>query len=99
MAVFSLVFGNFLYLYNYMIGCVKKNHYDLVKYAYLVPIYWIGMSIAAWIALIRIIHKPFYWAKTPHGLHLQNKKAMVSAQLAMSKNLDEKAFIEKALAI
>lgn len=25
-------------------------------------------SIAAWRALIQLIHKPFYWEKTPHGL-------------------------------
>lgn len=99
MAVLSLIFGNFLYLYNYMIGCIKKGHFDLVKYSYLVPVYWIAMSIAAWIALFKIIHKPHYWAKTPHGLHLNNKKVKVVTQQNLGKSLQEKRIVEKALAI
>lgn len=68
--VFSLLVGNFLYLYSYMIGCAKRGYDDLVKYAFLVPLYWLGMSLAAWKALYEIVAKPHYWAKTVHGLHL-----------------------------
>lgn len=75
MGAFSLVFGNFLYLYYYMIGSVKRKHYDLVKYAFAVPAYWLGMSIAAWMAAYSLVFKPHYWAKTVHGLHLKKKKA------------------------
>lgn len=67
---FSLVFGNFLYLYYYMVGCVKRGYEGLVKYVFLVPFYWLGMSVAAWKALYEIVVKPHYWAKTVHGLHL-----------------------------
>ena len=67
----SFVFGNFLYLYYYMIGCAKRGLYDIIKYAFLVPFYWLGMSIAAWQALYEIMVKPHYWAKTVHGLHLK----------------------------
>jgi cellulose synthase/poly-beta-1,6-N-acetylglucosamine synthase-like glycosyltransferase len=31
-----------------------------------VPVYWIAMSVAAWLALVELVRKPFYWAKTPH---------------------------------
>ncbi|MFM2330690.1 MAG: hypothetical protein RLZZ26_197 [Candidatus Parcubacteria bacterium] len=68
--VFSLVFGNFLYLYYYMVGCVKRGQDGLIKYIFLVPLYWLGMSFAAWKALYEIVVKPHYWAKTVHGLHL-----------------------------
>lgn len=67
----SLVFGNFLYFYLYMIGCVKRGYDDLVKYGFLVPLYWIGMSIAGWKAIYELIVKPHYWEKTRHGLHLR----------------------------
>jgi len=72
MGVFSLIFGNFLYLYYYMIGCAKREHNDLIKYAFLVPFYWLAMSIAAWIAVYELIFRPHFWQKTNHGLHLAN---------------------------
>lgn len=98
-AVFSLVFGNFLYLYNYMVGCMKKGQFELVKYAYLVPFYWIGMSIAAWMALIKVIQRPFYWAKTPHGLHLNNTRTVTQAEQKIGGSLVDCKLNNKALAI
>jgi cellulose synthase/poly-beta-1,6-N-acetylglucosamine synthase-like glycosyltransferase len=68
--VFSLLVGNFMYLYYYMVACAKRGQYDLIKYAFLVPFYWLLMSAAAWRAFYEIIVKPHYWAKTVHGLHL-----------------------------
>jgi cellulose synthase/poly-beta-1,6-N-acetylglucosamine synthase-like glycosyltransferase len=79
MAVFSLIFGNFLYMYYYMIGCAKREHDDLIKYVIFVPLYWLGMSIAAWRAIAEMVTNPHYWSKTKHGLHLNNKKAMIHA--------------------
>ncbi|MEK7555764.1 MAG: glycosyltransferase [Patescibacteria group bacterium] len=76
----SFVFGNFLYLYYYMIGCAKRGLYDIIKYAFLVPFYWLGMSMAAWQALYEIIVKPHYWAKTVHGLHLKLEQKLSSAK-------------------
>lgn len=69
--VFSLVLGNFLYMYYYMIGCAKRKQFELIKFALFVPLYWLGMSIAALGALKSIIINPHYWAKTTHGLHLR----------------------------
>jgi cellulose synthase/poly-beta-1,6-N-acetylglucosamine synthase-like glycosyltransferase len=77
LGVFSLVFGNFIYMYAYMIGCIKRQYYDLIKYAFLTPFYWLGMSIATWRAVREAIFNPHYWNKTVHGLHLakdQQKK-------------------------
>lgn len=68
--VFSLIFGNFLYVYYYMVGCVKRGYDGLIKFMFLIPLYWLGMSIAAWKALYEVIVKPHYWSKTVHGLHL-----------------------------
>lgn len=73
MSAFSLVFGNFLYMYYYMIGCAKRGNDDLIKYVFFTPLYWLGMSISAFTAIIELIYKPHYWAKTKHGLHLNNK--------------------------
>jgi len=73
MAVFSLVIGNFFYVYNYMIGCAKREQWDIIKYAFLVPFYWLMISLAAWKALWQLFFKPHYWEKTVHGFHLENK--------------------------
>jgi len=73
--VFAFVFGNFIYLYNYMIGCVERGYNDIVKYVFIVPIYWLFMSFIAWRSVYEFLVKPHYWSKTLHGLHLQKKPA------------------------
>lgn len=69
MAIFSAVFGNFLYLYYYMIGCAKRGHWTVIKFVYFVPFYWLMGSVAAFIALYQLLFKPHYWEKTIHGFH------------------------------
>jgi glycosyltransferase XagB len=78
--VFSFIFGNFLYLYYYMIACAKRGHFDLIKYVYLVPFYWLMMSFASWRAMYEMVVKPHYWAKTLHGLHLTSERGSQQAR-------------------
>jgi cellulose synthase/poly-beta-1,6-N-acetylglucosamine synthase-like glycosyltransferase len=87
MGVVCIIFGNFLYVYYYMLGCAKREQYDLIKYAYLVPIYWLAMSAAAWVALYKLIYQPHHWFKTQHGLHLANAKAMDQVMDALGQGL------------
>jgi len=89
-AVISLIFGNFLYLYYYMIGCAKRGHWSLVKYVFLVPFYWLAISFASVIALYQLIVKPHYWEKTVHGFHhakvaQEQIQAEIKAQKAQSR--------------
>ncbi len=70
LGLFTLMVGNLIYLYNYMLGCAKRGYWNLVELGFLVPFYWLLMSFAAWKALYQILVKPYYWEKTPHGLHL-----------------------------
>lgn len=70
MGLFAMVFGNFLYMYYYMIGCARREQEEIIKYVFLVPVYWLFMSIAAWKGLLQLIFNPHYWPKTRHGLHL-----------------------------
>lgn len=78
LGVFSLIIGNFLYMYSYMIGCVKQGYFELIKYLYFVPLYWLGMSLAAWKAGISLIISPHYWSKTIHGFHLKEHQETLS---------------------
>jgi cellulose synthase/poly-beta-1,6-N-acetylglucosamine synthase-like glycosyltransferase len=72
--VVSLIFGNFLYMYYYMVGCARRQHYGLIKYALFIPLYWLAMSAAAYYGLIEFMYKPHHWRKTKHGLHLELAK-------------------------
>ena len=87
MGVFSLVFGNFLYMYYYMIGCAKRGHYDIIKYVFIVPFYWLAMSVAAWKAVIQLIQKPHFWPKTIHGYHLDSDRVVKQATDVIGEKL------------
>lgn len=77
LGVFCLAAGNFIYIYYYMIGLAKRNHYEIIKYVFFIPFYWCGVSIAAWKALYEMVYKPHYWSKTVHGLHFEKKKKVL----------------------
>ena len=73
----SLVFGNFMFYYYYMIAVGKKEQWELMKTTIFIPLYWVLISISGWIAIYQLIVKPYYWEKTVHGLHLvKNRKAI-----------------------
>lgn len=74
MGVICLVFGNFIYMYYYMMGASKQKRPELIAYAFFMPMYWLMMSWAALLALRDLIVRPHHWHKTKHGLHLQNKQ-------------------------
>lgn len=84
MAAFCLIFGNILYIYTHLIGCMKQRHYSLVKSTLLIPIYWAMASGAAYIALYQLIIKPHYWEKTLHGLFLLKQTAQSITQELLS---------------
>jgi cellulose synthase/poly-beta-1,6-N-acetylglucosamine synthase-like glycosyltransferase len=66
---FSLYFGNFTFVYLNVAGCLRREYYDMVKYALLSPFYWALMSIAAWKGFLQLFYAPSYWEKTKHGLY------------------------------
>lgn len=72
MGLFSLFIGNFLYLYYYMVGCARREYWSLVNFVILVPVYWLMMSAAAYVALYKLLTEPHYWAKTSHRLIADN---------------------------
>ncbi|MBN4080122.1 glycosyltransferase [Beggiatoa alba] len=67
-SLFNLMFGNAFFIYVTALGAFKRRYFDLIPYALTVPVYWLMMSVAAYKALWQLIHKPFYWEKTTHGL-------------------------------
>ena len=65
----ALYFGNFVFTYMTVVGCLQRRYHGLVKYALLSPLYWVLMSSAAWKGFLQLFYKPFYWEKTRHGLY------------------------------
>lgn len=93
MAVTSLVFGNFLYFYYYMIGCAKRDRWSVIKYIFFVPFYWLLMSIAALMASYQLLVKPYFWEKTKHGLHLvkpEKNRMVVKEKYATELNFAQR---------
>ena len=78
MGMICLIFGNFIYIYTYMVACAKRREYGMMRWALLIPIYWAMMSVAASMALVQLIFKPYFWEKTQHGLHLKSAQTAVS---------------------
>jgi cellulose synthase/poly-beta-1,6-N-acetylglucosamine synthase-like glycosyltransferase len=67
-ALFDLIVGNVIMIGLNVLAAVRDRGWRWAPFALLNPLYWVLHSVAAWRALIQLVHKPFYWEKTPHGL-------------------------------
>ncbi|HBC72798.1 MAG: Family 2 glycosyl transferase [Candidatus Amesbacteria bacterium GW2011_GWB1_47_19] len=84
LAVLCTIFGNFIFLYYYMLGCARRGLWDQIKYVYLIPVYWFLISLAGLKAVYQLIVKPHYWEKTHHGLHLAPRQKSRTFRLGIS---------------
>ncbi len=75
----GLFVGNAACVLSVVSGCFARRNYEDVKYALLIPFYWILMSVGAWKALIQLFTKPSYWEKTEHGFCLFEDEDQASA--------------------
>lgn len=66
--IINLTAGNLSYVSMYVISCIKTKKYRQIPLAFLMPLYWVLVSIASWKGLLQLITKPFYWDKTTHGI-------------------------------
>ena len=79
-SLFLLIIGNFFFVYSGVVGVYwfindinarEKNRstsFGIVKHALSMPVYWLLMSVASYMALWQLIFKPSHWEKTEHGL-------------------------------
>lgn len=74
LALFNLILGNIVYIVIHIVPFIIQKKYSSIPYAFLMPLYWMIMSYAAWKGTLQLIYKPFYWEKTTHGLSTMNRK-------------------------
>jgi cellulose synthase/poly-beta-1,6-N-acetylglucosamine synthase-like glycosyltransferase len=78
-AALTLLVGNLLFVYTFLLGSARRGNRDLIKYGLLAPLYWLMMSVAAAKGLWQLIVNPHYWEKTVHGLHLPHQRVAAEA--------------------
>ncbi len=67
-AVLALAFGNLALVLLAALAPLRRGLSRLSPAAMLMPIYWLMMSAAAYVALWQIVTRPHFWEKTRHGL-------------------------------
>lgn len=50
------------------LGCVRRGWWDLLAWVPLLPVYFVLVSLGAWLGLIELVTAPQRWNKTEHGL-------------------------------
>jgi cellulose synthase/poly-beta-1,6-N-acetylglucosamine synthase-like glycosyltransferase len=89
-SLFNLLLGNGFLIYLSSLSVFKRQLYRLIPYSLTSPLYWGLMSWAAYRALRQLVHNPFYWEKTQHGLSRFNKGASTNRD-AQLNNVSERA--------
>ena len=49
-----------------IIGLTPREKANLTPYVLLIPLYWLALSLAAWLAVFELGKRPFHWDKTAH---------------------------------
>jgi cellulose synthase/poly-beta-1,6-N-acetylglucosamine synthase-like glycosyltransferase len=65
---FNLVLGFGTAMALAAIGADRRGLTRLVGWIPTVPVYWLLSSVAAWRAIWQLLHTPYLWEKTEHGL-------------------------------
>ena len=69
LGMICLVLGNLAVLYMGVFTARQMERPDLLLAAFLMPLYWALMWLAALKAVIQLVTAPSYWEKTAHGLN------------------------------
>ena len=68
LSLFNLLAGNGAFMYLNMLAPMRRGWLHLIPYSFTISGYWLLISIAAYKGLWQLLHNPFYWEKTQHGL-------------------------------
>lgn len=70
------------------LGCVRRGWWDLLPFVPLLPVYFLLVSLAAWLGLIELIRAPARWNKTEHGLSRTSRSGALrpAAQISLASS-------------
>ncbi|WP_141704010.1 glycosyltransferase, partial [Methylobrevis pamukkalensis] len=51
-----------------------RRRFTLGRQVIFMPVYWLLVSLAAWLAVFQLVARPHFWAKTPHTPHDGGRK-------------------------
>ena len=71
MGSFCLFVGNFVFIYTTALACIRRGVGYLAKLSFLMPFYWMMMSVAAWKGTLQLLWAPHHWEKTKHFANQQ----------------------------
>jgi glycosyltransferase XagB len=77
LCLFNLLAGNGAFTYLIMLAPIRRGWLELIPFSFTLLGYWVLISIAAYRGLWQLIHDPFFWEKTQHGVsrHVATKPA------------------------
>jgi glycosyltransferase XagB len=80
-SLFNLLIGNGAFIFLHMIAPLRRGWLRLIPFSLTAFAYWALMSIAAYKGLWQLIHRPFFWEKTEHGVSSHVSPLMREAPL------------------
>lgn len=57
------------------VSTARRGRLELATHALVMPVYWLGISYAAYRALWQLVSAPYYWEKTEHFARLRHSKS------------------------
>jgi cellulose synthase/poly-beta-1,6-N-acetylglucosamine synthase-like glycosyltransferase len=70
----TTIIGVTLSVFLNLLSLYRRNRFHIVMFAYLSPLYWILLSVAAVRAVYQFFIDPISWEKTVHGTHIAHSK-------------------------
>lgn len=67
LGLFNLVTGYAAAVGLGIAAVTRRSWPDLIKHTLMMPVYWLMISVAAYLALFQLITAPYYWEKTEHS--------------------------------
>jgi cellulose synthase/poly-beta-1,6-N-acetylglucosamine synthase-like glycosyltransferase len=80
LCLFNLLAGNGAFIFLSMLAPIRRGWLDLVPYSLTAFGYWVMISIATYKGLWQLLHNPFFWEKTNHGVSKHVARELIQAQ-------------------
>ena len=64
--IFNLIAGYVSAIALGTVAAARRGRLRLAAHALMMPVYWLGISFAAYRALWQLVFAPYYWEKTEH---------------------------------